>query len=74
MKTVKIPEVEDLKVPELEKLIGVGSPRTYTDQDIARIRRYYGKVPLRALAKVLKRNPDAVMKKANSLGIFVGRE
>jgi hypothetical protein len=55
MTTVRIPEVEDLKIPALEKLIGTG-PRPYSDEDVLTLQKYGGRV-------------DSVESKLHSLGI-----
>ena len=51
-------------IPELEKLLGHGVRQDWSSGDTEILKRYYGKVPVRALAKILGRTVNAVHCKA----------
>ena len=56
-------------VPELEKLVGTYKNRYWSDKHEAIVRRYYGQVPVDAIAKIVGRPPDAVRMKAKHMGL-----
>ena len=51
-------------IPELERHVGTGVRREWTPRDEKTLKTYYGKVPPRALAKVLGRTMSAIRNKA----------
>jgi hypothetical protein len=55
-------------IPELEKILGQGIRQEWNSGDVEILKRYYGKVPVRALAKVLGRTVSAVRNKADQVG------
>jgi hypothetical protein len=62
----------EIIVPELEEMLK--SPpapryRPWSDIDEGRLERYYGKVPLRNLMKVLGRTRTSVLSKARDMGL-----
>jgi len=58
-------EEPEVVIPELEKLMGTGVRREWTPKDEKTLKTYYGKVPVRALAKVLGRTVSAVRNKVD---------
>jgi len=55
--------------PELEQLLGSAKCHYWTDNEIATLKRYYGKVNTRKLSEQLGRPYTGVASKAQSLGL-----
>jgi hypothetical protein len=64
---------EEVVVPELEAMVGPPRNRTWSDLEMARLERYYGRVRVEDLARVLGRSPASVRQKALCLGLRVER-
>jgi hypothetical protein len=59
----------------LEELSKTYTPvRKWTEEQVATVKRYYGRVSLEALARVVKHNPSAIRKKVQELGIRAEKE
>jgi len=58
-------------IPELEEAMKTYTPawKPYTKKDELIIKRYFGKVDLKLLAKQLGRTPEALNTKAGHLGL-----
>lgn len=62
-------------IPELEELPAITpSRRPWTDREIAVLERYYGRRETKAIARALKRTPNAVGFKARSMGLSMFRD
>lgn len=59
----------EIIVPELEKLVGTYHSRYWTKKAEGELRKYWGKVPLPALATHFEKSPEAVRMKAKNLGL-----
>jgi|WetSurMetagenome_2_1015567.scaffolds.fasta_scaffold05392_12 hypothetical protein len=55
--------------PELESLIGTAKNHEWSDEEIALLTRYYGRVNTRKIAEKLGRPFTGVSSKAQSLGL-----
>jgi NAD+--asparagine ADP-ribosyltransferase len=55
--------------PELEKLIGTSNYKLWTDEEMATLKRYYGKVKTEIIAKKLGKTQGAVKVKARLMGL-----
>lgn len=68
MKKAKHIKPEEIIVPELEALVGTyDGPKPWTEADKAAVRKYYGKVPTKAIAKQIGRTSEAVVTMASKL-------
>lgn len=65
----KVPVIEIGFDEELESLIGTKRQRDWTGPEEAKMKRYYGKVPTPALARILDRSICSVQSKAATLGL-----
>ena len=75
MKRETIEVDKEIIIPELEELAKTFIPhgRPWTKKEIAQLKLYYGRVPLRRLATALNRGAEATRKKADELGLRVVR-
>jgi len=55
--------------PELEKLVGTSTYKLWTDEEMATLERYYGKVKTEILSKRLGKTQGAVKVKARLMGL-----
>lgn len=62
--------IEDISIPELDELPDTEPPRRpWTEREVAILRKYYGRKPTDAIAKVLNRTEKAVKFKARDIGL-----
>lgn len=63
--------IEEIIIPELEEYLNTSweSHKAWSFKEIAQIERYYGKVPTKELAKIMKRTVSSIQCKASLLGI-----
>jgi len=65
------PKNQEIVIPELEEAARHFTPknRDYTENEIATIKKYYGRVPTAKLAHYLKRSVTGIQQQAVRLGI-----
>ncbi len=66
--------VETFAVPELEELArNWTDPKIWTEQQLWRLDRYYGRVPMSRLRDVVQHSIESCHKKAAEIGITLPR-
>jgi hypothetical protein len=66
----QIPAIEEIEIPELERLIIESKIKPWTDREEAILRKYYPKgVSAKELSKYLERTPGSVTNKIAALGL-----
>lgn len=69
MKKNKFNTIDDIEVPELEIAVKKFKPLLWTEYDEKLMKKYYGKVPNKMLAKYMKRSLDSVYGKARRMNL-----
>lgn len=62
--------IEDILIPDLEQAAATYHPRgEWTAEELAILKRYYGRVPITKLRDHVRHTVDACHRKAQQLGI-----
>lgn len=74
-KSTQMRTADTIVIPELEEAMANFKPRySWTEKDVAILKRYYGKVPMTLLSGQLHRSVDSIHKYAQMHGIRGGQK